>query len=89
MKALSHHNLQYVSGGFGPVGAAIGAIGGAAGYLVEQQISGSKFSPTALATYAAGGAIAGGTAGPMGVIWGFNGALAGGSVRGVAARQGW
>lgn len=89
MNVINNQDLHNVSGGFGPVGAAIGAVGGAAGYLVEQQISGSKFSPTALATYAADGTIAGGTAGPMGVIWGFNGALAGGSVRGVAARQGW
>ncbi len=89
MKTLNNCDLKQVSGGFGPIGAAIGGVGGAAGYLVAQQISGSPFSPTALATYTAGGALAGGTAGPMGVIWGFNGALAGGSVRGVAARQGW
>ncbi|MFC5920409.1 class IIb bacteriocin, lactobin A/cerein 7B family [Neisseria weixii] len=89
MKVLTYQDLENIQGGFGPIGAVVGAAGGAAGYLVEQQISGSKFSPTALGTYVLGGAAAGGTAGPMGVIWGFNGALAGGSVRGVAARQGW
>ncbi|WP_165089142.1 class IIb bacteriocin, lactobin A/cerein 7B family [Neisseria yangbaofengii] len=88
MKVLTDQDLENIQGGFGPIGAVAGAAGGAAGYLVEQQISGSKFSPTALGNYVLGGAVAGGTAGPLGVIWGFNGALAGGSVRGVAACQG-
>lgn len=36
-----------------------------------------------------GGTVAGGTAGPMGVIWGFNAAIAGGTIRGVVAKNGW
>lgn len=88
MKVLSAQELHRVQGAFSPVGAAIGALGASADYPVGQQISGDKFSPTKLAGYAAGGAIADGTAGPVG-SFGFNGALAGSSIRGVAERQGW
>lgn len=88
MKILSSQELCHVQGAFGPVGAAIGAVGGAAGYLINQQISGSRFSPTTLAWSAGAGAAAGATAGPVGVVWGFNGALAGGMVTGVARRYG-
>ncbi|WP_373747186.1 hypothetical protein [Neisseria dentiae] len=88
MKVLSAQELHQVQGAFGPVGAAIGAVGGAAGYLLNQQLSGSKFSPTTLAWQAGAGAAAGAMAGPAAVIWGFNGALAGGMVTGVASRYG-
>ncbi|OSI10335.1 class IIb bacteriocin, lactobin A/cerein 7B family [Neisseria canis] len=88
MKTLTIQELQYVNGAFGPIGAAIGGIGGAAGYLLNQQLSGSKFSPTSLAWATGAGATAGATTGPVGVVWGFNGALAGGMVTGVASRYG-
>ena len=88
MRTLTSQELQYVHGAFGPIGAAIGGVGGAAGYLLNQQLSGSKFSPTTLAWAAGTGAVAGATTGPVGGVWGFNSALAGGMITGVASRYG-
>ncbi|MDO4907913.1 hypothetical protein [Neisseria sp.] len=88
MKVLSAQELHRVQGAFGPVGAAIGGVAGGLGYIISQQVSGSTFSPTTLATSVGAGAIAGGLAGPNGVVWGFNGTLAKGMVEGVAQKYG-
>lgn len=86
---LSQTEMQETQGEWGPVGALAGGFASGAGYLIEQQISGNEFSPTALATYVGKGAVLGGGSGPMGVIWGFNSAIAEGTIRGTAARYGW
>ncbi|WP_165006873.1 hypothetical protein [Neisseria yangbaofengii] len=57
MEVLSIQELKHVQGAFGPVGAAIDAVGGAAGYLMNQQISGSRFLPTTLAWSAGAGPL--------------------------------
>lgn len=88
MKVLSVQELHKVQGAVGPFGAAVGAVGGAAGYLIHQQLSGSSFSPTTLAVSAGLGAAAGSGLGPVAAIWGFNGELAGGMISGVASRYG-
>jgi hypothetical protein len=89
VRELSFHELEAVTGMFGPVGAAIGAAGGAGGYFLENRISHAPWSWTALGSAAAMGAVAGAVTGPAGVVWGFNGALAGGTARGVAQHYGW
>ena len=71
------------------MGAAIGAAGGMAGYYLNNKISGAPWSWTTFGAAAAFGGASGATAGPAGVIWGFNGAIAGQTALGVAQHYGW
>ena len=79
---LSSQEMKETEGAWGSVGAFIG--GGGIGYMLNQQLSGSRFSPTAFTLAVGAGAFGGATAGPAGVVWGFNRSLATGMVTGVA-----
>ena len=79
---LSSQEMKETEGAWGPVGAFIGGSG--IGYMLNQQLSGSRFSPTAFTLAVGAGAFGGATAGPAGVVWGFNRSLATGMVTGVA-----
>lgn len=82
---LSSQEMKETEGAWGPVGAFIGGGGGGGiGYMLNQQLSGSRFSPTAFTLAVGAGAFGGATAGPAGVVWGFNRSLATGMVTGVA-----
>ncbi|WP_338691838.1 hypothetical protein V6667_02945 [Neisseria leonii] len=80
---LSQAEMKETQGAWGGVGAAIGGVSGAGGYLLNQQISGDKFSWGKLGAAAGFGAASGAVAGPMGIIWGANGRIAGGAAMGV------
>lgn len=85
---LSQKEMKETEGAWGPVGAFIGGVGGGIGYMMNQQLSGSRFSPTAFTLAVGAGDFGGATAGPAGVVWGFNRSLATGMVTGVAQRYG-
>ena len=80
---LSQIEMKETQGEWGPVGAVIGGVSGAGGYLLKQQIGGDKFSWGGLAASAGAGAALGGFAGPVGIIWGANGRIATGTAWGV------
>lgn len=87
--SLSSAEMSETKGAFGPVGALVGGAGGLAGYTLNTMISGADWSPTNAAIAAGTGAAQGAVAGPMGVVWGFNGALAAGVAGGVASHYGY
>jgi hypothetical protein len=87
--ALSSSEMKQTEGAWGIWGATIGGIGGAAGYFLENRISGSSWSWTSFGFATAGGVRAGALAGPVGVVWGFNAAISGGTTLGIAQRYGW
>jgi len=86
---LSEQEMKTTEGAWGPLGAAIGGISGLAAYTTETMISGEPWSWGHAAESTAGGAIIGGFAGPLQLVWGFNGAVAGGAVRGMITQLGW
>nr|WP_314271515.1 hypothetical protein [uncultured Kingella sp.] len=83
---LSQKEMRETEGAFGPWGAAIGGFGGAAGYVIQQQISGDPFSWGKFSAATGFGAATGAVSGPMGVVWGFNSRIAGGTAYGVYKR---
>ena len=89
MREITVNELEQVGGAWGPAGAAIGAAGGMGGYFLNNKISGAPWSWTDFGTAAISGAAAGGVAGPAGVIWRFNAAIAGGTASGIAQHYGW
>jgi len=84
LAALSEQEMQTTEGAWGPWGAVAGGISGLGGYAIGTVISGSEWSWTRAATSTANGAIAGGYAGPAGVIWGFNANLAFETINGIS-----
>lgn len=86
LATLSQKEMKETEGAWGPGGAIIGGIGGATGYLLSTQISSSPFSWAQLGTATAFAAANGAFAGPVGVIWGFNSAIAGGTLNGIFGR---
>ena len=89
LATLSDQEMKETEGAFGPVGALIGGVGGLTEYALETAISGSEWSWTGAATTTLAGAGAGFAAGPVGLVWGFNTAVATATLRGVAQRNGW
>jgi hypothetical protein len=89
MHELTTSEIDQISGAWGPIGAAIGATGGATGYFLQNKISGGPWSWAEFGCNTAGGAAAGAVAGPAGVVWGFNGNVARGTITGVAQHYGW
>jgi len=57
--------------------------------IAVMMISGEPWSWGHAAESTASGAIIGGFAGPLQLVWGFNGAVAGGAVRGMITQFGW
>jgi hypothetical protein len=89
MKELTINEIEQVDGAFGPVGAAIGATGGAAAYFLQNQIGGSRWSWADFGASTLGGAATGAFGGPLATVWRFNAAVAGGTAKGVANHYGW
>ena len=87
--ALSGQEMKETEGAFGWWGAAFGGLGGFGGFFLNNRISGSSWSWTGAGAATFAGARAGATAGPVGVVWGFNSAIGGGTALGVAQRRGW
>jgi len=65
MRTMTNEEIGKVSGAWGPAGAVVGGVSGAAGYLGAASTSG-QFSWRQLGTYTVGGAIGGAVAGPVG-----------------------
>jgi hypothetical protein len=84
---LTLDEVGLVSGGFGPVGAGIGAVIGGIGYGFQSAIGGGG-SWGGLISTMAGGALAGGFGGftAVGAVWSFNGAMVSGIGGGMAMR---
>ncbi len=89
LAALSGQEMKETEGAFGWWGAAFGGLGGFGGFFLNNRISGSSWSWTGAGAATFAGARAGATAGPVGVVWGFNSAIGGGTALGVAQRRGW
>lgn len=65
MRNMTNSEIMLVNGAWGPSGAVVGGISGAAGYLGSAATSG-QFSWAQLGVYTAGGAVQGAIAGPVG-----------------------
>ena len=83
---LSESQMKETEGEFGPVGAVIGAIGGAAGYMIECTIKDCDFDTLEFLERTGSSAVASSVMGPAGVIWTFNGNIAYSSAKGVYYR---
>jgi len=83
LAALSEQEMKSTEGAWGPWGAVAGGISGLAGYTTYAMISGNPWSWSRAAMATGTGAVRGATAGPVGIVWGFNGAVSGGAVRGI------
>ena len=65
MRELNVKEIQEANGGFGPAGAGLGAVIGAAGYLGSAATSGN-FSWGGLGAATAAGGLSGAVGGPIG-----------------------
>lgn len=97
MRKISIKNFELVAGGFGPVGAAVGAATGAVGYVAERMAAGEEADLGDLAATAGIGAATGFVSGPLGAnalrtgaaaVVGLNGAFYGGLAAGSVNRMG-
>lgn len=96
MRKISLQNLACVSGAFGPVGAAVGAVVGATGYVAERMGAGEEGTLLGLAATAGANAAVGFVSGPLGssalrtgaaAVVGVNGAFYGGLAAGSVERM--
>lgn len=66
MRKVSIKNFELIGGGFGPVGAAVGAMTGATGYVAERMAAGEEAQLDELGAAAGMGAVSGFFSGPLG-----------------------
>lgn len=83
---LSSVEMKETEGAWGFWGAAIGGLGGFSGFAINNRISGHNWSWANAGAATFRGAMSGATAGPVGVVWGFNRNIAFGTAQGVFNR---
>lgn len=86
LAALSDVEMRETEGAWGVWGASIGGFGGFAGFAINNRISGHQWSWAGAGAATFQGARAGATAGPVGVVWGFNRNIGVGTATGVFNR---
>lgn len=86
LAALSGQEMKDTEGAFGWWGAAFGGLGGFSGFFLNNRISGHDWSWANAGVATFRGALSGATAGPVGVVWGFNRNIAFGTAQGVFNR---